>query len=388
MKKKIAVVVQRFGKGVLGGSEDHCRKFVELFKKDYDITVLTTTADDYITWKNVFPSGQENADGYNILRFYVASERDITKFNRYSEIFFTRLHEGEPVDEDDWFHLQGPHSPGLIEYIMRHHNQYDLFVFYTYLYYPTVYGLPEVADKSILIPTAHDEPPFYLNRVKTIIEKTSYLIFNTKAEKEFTYSALPGAQKRNSVGACYVDRPEKLQIPKRPIKEKYILYFGRLERGKGVFDLLDNFMLLNSYHPELRLICLGKKNHEIHPRHGVIFPGFVSEEEKWAYIRSCEFVVLPSPYESLSITLLEGFSQGKCGLVNGKCKVLKDHIIKGNAGLVYENTDEFVESAKVLLENASLKSQLEKNARSYVDKFYSRDAMKEIYGSAIKTVLS
>ena len=53
-----------------------------------------------------------------------------------------------------WSEEQGPYSPQLIEYIKNKKAEYDLFIFVTYLYYPTVVGLPFVADKAILIPTA------------------------------------------------------------------------------------------------------------------------------------------------------------------------------------------------------------------------------------------
>ncbi len=58
----------------------------------------------------------------------------------------------------EWLKRQGPWSPGLIEYLKRHHKQYEALIFYNYLYAPTVLGLQIDPGRSILVPAAHDEP--------------------------------------------------------------------------------------------------------------------------------------------------------------------------------------------------------------------------------------
>lgn len=385
MKPKIAVVVQRFGADVLGGSEEHCRKMVELLSDIYDFTVLTTTAKDYITWENHYKEGKDNLGNIPIIRFKVDIPRNIKEFNAYSEKFFST--PPELRDNDDiWFKRQGPYCPDLLKYLESNRDNYDGFLFFTYLYYNTVYGLPIVSNKSILVSTAHDEPPFYLRRINELFNKAGSIIFNTETEKDMIYRVHTDAQKKHVIGGYYIDTPDLKKIKAKPLKDKYILYFGRLERGKGVFELFDYFMLLQSYYPQLKLVCLGKKGDIIHPRHNIILPGFVSEEEKWAYIKNAEFVVMPSPHESLSITLLEGMSAGKPILVNGKCDVLVDHIKKSNAGYAYNNHGEFLEASRYLLENNNA-SKMKYLATDYIENYYSKQSMYNSYHEGIKIVV-
>ena len=87
--------------------------------------------------------------------------------------------------EEQWFEMQGPHVPELIDYIKDHADDYEAFIFMTYLYYTTVKGLPLVKDKAILISTAHDEPPIYLKTFDTLFQMPKALFYLTVEEKKF-----------------------------------------------------------------------------------------------------------------------------------------------------------------------------------------------------------
>jgi hypothetical protein len=107
--------------------------------------------------------------GVTVRRFLTSQTRDIDDFNRYSDWIFQNPHDA--AAEMEWLRRQGPWSPGLIEYITRHHKQYDALIFFTYLYAPTVLGLRIDPARSILIPTAHDEPPIHLGIFKDVFRR-------------------------------------------------------------------------------------------------------------------------------------------------------------------------------------------------------------------------
>ena len=98
----------------------------------------------------------------------------------------------------------------------------------------------------------------------------------------------------------------------------------------------------------------------------VKFAGLLSERERLEALEAATIVVVPSPFESLSLLALEAMAVGTPVLVNGHSDVLVEHCRKSNAGLWYDNRDEFVESAKLLLADDRLRRAMGRNGKEYV----------------------
>ena len=68
-----------------------------------------------------------------------------------------------------------------------------------------------------------------------------------------------------------------------------------------------------------------------------------------ALLAHARALVVPSPYESLSMVLLEAWNRGTAALVNGRCRVLKGQVERADGGLHYGTAREFAEAVELLV---------------------------------------
>jgi glycosyltransferase involved in cell wall biosynthesis/ubiquinone/menaquinone biosynthesis C-methylase UbiE len=385
-RAKIAMVVQRYGLEVNGGAELLCRQVAEHLSKYYDVEVITTCAIDYMTWKDEYRPGTEVIDGVTVHRFKVDAPRDLKKFNELSDRILNNVHS--PGDELEWMKLQGPYSTELLSFIKNNENSYDHFIFFTYLYCTTYFGLPLVKSKSILAPMAHDEPSIYLSMFKELFNAPAAILYNTEEEKRFVNTIFNNAHVMSDIVGVGIE--SKVQMESRAFREKYgirddfIIYVGRIDESKGCKELFDYFLRYKKRcRSNLKLVLVGKPVMEI-PRHkDIVSLGFIPEEDKSGAISASRLMIVPSKYESLSMVLLEAWTSGKACLVNGQCKVLKGHCIKSNAGLWYDNYDEFEACLGLMLGDGRLTESLSRNGNTYVERNYSWESIEEKYVNII-----
>lgn len=386
MKEKIAFVVQRYGLEVNGGAELHCRQLAEKLSKYYDVDVLTTCALDYVTWKNHYNQGIETINNVTVRRFKVDKERNINKFNKLSEKVLNNP-DGNYEDNIEWMNAQGPICNGLLEYLDENEVQYKKIIFMTYLYWTTFWALQKHPSKSILIPTAHDEPPIYLNIFKEFFNKPKFIAFNTIDEQKFVHKLFENEHIASDIFGVGVEVPESLQeinIHKRfNFEGDYILYIGRIDESKGCGELFKYFIrYIKETGRDLKLVLMGKPVMSIPKHKNIISLGFVSDEEKFNGIKQANLVVVPSKYESLSMVVLESLKLGEPVVVNGQCSVLKTHCLRSNAGLYYENYYEFKEIVD-FMNNNKLCDAMGRNGINYVDNNYNWTSIIEKFKQQI-----
>jgi glycosyltransferase involved in cell wall biosynthesis len=379
---KIAFVIQRYGKEVMGGSELHCRQIAErLAEAGYDCTVYTTTAKEYITWRNEYPSGETFLNGVAIKRFPVEEERDIESFNAYSDWIFFNKHTHD--DELKWMQRQGPFSPALISALGEEDKEHDLFIFFTYLYYNTYWGLKKVRAKKVLVPTAHNEPALHLEIMKEVFSAPNAFLFNTEPERKMLNQLFSFENKYQEIVGVGVDVPSKPGsaefLKKQGMSSPYILYAGRIEAGKGCEELIRYFLRYWRINPELRLILIGKLLMELPSHPGVKYLGFVSPEEKNVAMHGSLATVHPSYFESLCMAALESMAVETPIIVQGKTEPLRQHCIKGRCGLYYTNYEEFEAVLDIFWRNTKLNRAMGKNGLEYVRCNYSWSIVIEKY---------
>jgi glycosyltransferase involved in cell wall biosynthesis len=415
---KIAFIVQRYGAEILGGSEYHCRLVAERLAVRHEVEVLTTCARDYITWKNEYPEGIDRVRGVTVRRFANAHTRDIQAFNEYSDWIFANAHTR--ADEKTWLEMQGPWCPALVDYLARHHRSYDALIFFTYLYAPTVLGLEIDPSRSILVPTAHDEPAIRLELYKDMFRLPAGVAFNTDVERNFLKTMFDiraigeetvgcgvdlmqgdgdGPQMAPSGGSSPAseddDTEENVDVfaqlkargvafrRRHRLHGQFLLYGGRIDAGKGCEELLEYFTSYKELGGDAALVLMGVKLMQIPEVPWVKFAGLLSERERLHALEAATIVVVPSPYESLSLLALEAMAVGTPVLCNGRSEVLAEHCLKSNAGLYYTDRDEFLECANLLLADERLRRSMGRNGKEYVKRNYRWDVIMSKYDRLI-----
>jgi len=371
---KIAFVVQRYGPEVMGGSELHCRFIAErIASAGHDVSVYTTCAMDYTTWDNIYPPGTETLNGVTVRRFQVARPRDMTSFNDYSDWIF--FHEHTEKDELEWLDRQGPLTPDLLEVLEKDEENYDAFIFFTYLYYTTYWGMKKIRGGKTLVPTAHDEPALRLGIMKDVFAAPAAFMFNTESERRMLgrYFSFEGKY-QDTVGVG-VEIPRHADSAgtcrKYGLAAPFILYAGRIEPGKGCQELIDYFLEFLPKKPELTLVLLGRLLMSLpsHPR--LRYLGFVPPDDKNAAMAAAAVTVHPSHLESLCMAAQESLAVRTPILVQEAADPLKEHCLRGQCGLYYSNSREFAAALDLLLRDVRLRKVLGENGYSYVQKNYA-----------------
>ena len=401
---KIALIVQRYGAEIIGGSEYHCRLVAERLALRHDVEVLTTCAQDYVTWANEYPEGSDRIRGVTVRRFANDRTRDVESFNEYSDWIFANPHTAG--DELEWLRRQGPWCPALIEHLERRHRDYDALVFFTYLYAPTVLGLRVDPRRSILVPTAHDEPAIRLGIYRDVFGAPAGMAYNTGVERAFLRAHFRIGAAAEAIVGCGVDLPPRFAAdgqgpdsdaaahepgddPRRAsaaafrrrhrLYEPFALYGGRIDPGKGCEELVEYFSAYAASRGDAVLALMGVKLMPIPDEPFIRFAGLLSETERLEALQAATAVVAPSPHESLSLLALEAFAVGTPVLANARSEVVREHCQRSNAGLYYADRDEFVECLGLLIDDADLREALGRNGQAYVGANYEWDVILDKY---------
>ncbi len=391
--RRIALVNQRYGLEVNGGSEYYTRLIAERLVDHYQVDVITTKAVDYTTWEDSYTADEEDINGVHVRRFSVKECR-AKDFNEYNGKYLARIGAGD-FDEDaekTWFQKQGPYCPDAIEYIKANKDNYDAFIFVTYLYYLSVMGIPEVAEKAIFIPTAHEEPFIHFRSFEKIFTLPKAYVFLTDEEKALVQGLFNCGNIPCKVMGTGVEIPcepdEKAFREKYNIHGDYIIYVGRIDEGKDCPMMFKYFMEYKKRRPEsgLKLVLMGKPVCEIPKHKDILSLGFVSEEDKFSGISGAKSLVLPSKFESLSISVLEAMTLSVPVIVNGICEVLKGHCLKSNGGLYYMNYFEFEGILDYIFSHDKEYEAMRSNARLYIDNNYRWEVIMRNFREVIDSI--
>lgn len=398
---KLACIVHRYGPQATGGSEAHCRAIATRLAERHDVTVLTSCATDYITWRNDLPPGESRDGAVRVLRFPVTHPRHLNRFRAIGETVFNG--GASEADQERWFVENGPLMPSLLDHLSTHGTRYDAALFWSFRYYPAFFGLPLVADRAILVPTAEDDE---IIRTAPILRRyfarpRGYL-FLTPEEQTLVASHCDGPLPPSAVIGAGLDPAAPLAADDaiRTLREARVLgeaetdtgrlaanaaraehptpfavYVGRVERNKGCERLLDDYRAyLDASHatgtPPMPLLLAGPIRMPIPAMPSLRALGFVSNDLRDALLDQARVFVMPSPFESLNIALLEAWNHGTPALINGRCAPLKGQLHRANGGLFYDRTLDFVHTLNYFATHPAEARQFGAQGRAYVEREY------------------
>ncbi len=330
---KLAFVVQRYGADIAGGSEAHCRDLAHRLAPRHDITVLTTCARDYVTWRNAMPAGESRDGAVRVLRFPVRRPRRLKVFAELSDDVFDG--QAAPTRQDDWFRENGPDTPALLDHLQSHGHAYDLVLFWTFRYAPSYFGVPLVADRAVLVPTAEEDAAIRLPVLEAFFRKPAGYLFLTLKRKRWSVARAgrplrPAATIGIGLEPVAPRRPEPRQRATAPA--------AAARHPTGVRPLPGSRRSQQGVRHAARLFpALSRRRrwagHDADTRR--------ADEDAWcrstrrsalsatcptslrtALLAHARFLIVPSPYESLSIVLLEAWNHATPALVNARCRVL------------------------------------------------------------------
>jgi glycosyltransferase involved in cell wall biosynthesis len=228
-----------------------------------------------------------------------------------------------------------------------------------------------VADRAVLVPTAEEDPVIRLGILDAFFAKPVAYLFLTPEEETLVALHCTTPLARSAVIGVGLDPapdPPGDKVQALGVSPPYLLYLGRVDPNKGCGTLLRFFS--RRHYDGVPLVLAGPANMPVPEDPLVKRLGFVDAAAREALVAHARALVVPSPYESLSMVLLEAWNHGVPALVNGRCRVLKGQALRANGALYYQNYDEFARGLELLLGQPEMARDLGAQGLRYVEREY------------------
>ncbi|WP_421902498.1 glycosyltransferase family 4 protein [Maridesulfovibrio sp.] len=171
---------------------------------------------------------------------------------------------------------------------------------------------------------------------------------------------------------------------------KTLLFLSRMIRGKGAYELLEAFALLNERYDGLSLLMAGDgpERERLMEKaaslklQNAFFPGYIEGVDKDRALReSCVFL-LPSRSEGCPVSLLEAMASGLVPVVTSAGGI-KDVVKPGQTAVLLEeiSAEAIADAVGRVVDDPGLRLELSENARNYAaEHFSSRRVTDRIFG--------
>jgi glycosyltransferase involved in cell wall biosynthesis len=263
-------------------------------------------------------------------------------------------------------------------------DECDFVLLWSIRYGPAFYGARFAASKAVLIPTAEREASLGLSIFPPVFRGVRAIMYNSPEERAMITALSSNAHVPGVIVGIGSHIPDAVDAARARrtfgLHNPFIIYVGRIDANKGCDELFRHFIeYTDRSRRPLDLVLIGTPVLTIptHPR--IKHLGFVADQDKFDAIAGAELLVMPSPYESLSMVALEAWALGRPVLASARCDVLVGQCLRSNAGLYYEDAREFAAALDRILADPALATTLGRNGRAFFTRHYSWPVIERKY---------
>ena len=216
--------------------------------------------------------------------------------------------------------------------------------------------------------------------IRHTLERSSVVIALSESWAQFLRAFAPGA--RVAVVPNAVPLPDQAALA--PGEAGRVLFLGRIEAGKGIYELLAAGAALAPAFPALRLVFGGEGDRqgvrrraaELGIAERVELPGWIDAQVRGAELARASVFCLPSHAEGLPMAMLEAMAAGRA-VVASSVGGIPETIVDGDNGLLVPPRDEAALAAALeqVLSNETLRARLARHARVTIEQHYSTEVV-------------
>ena len=272
----------------------------------------------------------------------------------------------------------------MVSYVEQAAKALDFVILFSYRYYHAWHIARRIPDKAIIVPTAERDATIGLSIFSPVFRGVRALMYNSPEERAMIVGAANNAAVPGVVVGVGSDVPDRTDPDRfrRKFNQRrpFAIYIGRIDENKGCGELFSHFQRYAAAFPRRHGPGADRQRDPRVPKHPRIHHlGFLDDRDKFDALSAADVLIMPWYFESLSMVALEAWALGRPVLANGRCDVLKGQCIRSNAGLYYENYEEFVEALYALESNGPLNARLGRNGREFFKRHYAWPVIERKY---------
>ena len=196
---------------------------------------------------------------------------------------------------------------------------------------------------------------------------------------------------KGTIGGVDINKFKPDQIIRKKLRSEFnfsdkdivFLYLGRLNKDKGIFDLLNAFMLLTQINIKLLIVGPDEENinYIVKSKYNsskIIIQGPTDLAHE--IMQVCDIFCLPSHREAFGLSIIEASSCEKA-IICSDTYGLADTIVENITGLkhITKDINSLSNKMSILIEDNDLRERLGKNGRKYVVDNFSSNLITNLW---------